>query len=367
MARTARIGFFVLSALLSFGCSDLRDGQADPAGAQQPSATTTDGGTPLLPVEPGGLKVTVESIANERTRLGASSGAGFRPWRTGIATSGDRVYWVEAGSAPGVYSAPIAGCADAKACAEKLVPLTRAASFVAISKAMYVADTNALKRVGYDGVVNPVASASADIVNVATDDARAFWTFGTDQDLRATPIGTASSSSVIVHSNGTPVGMAVAGTKLFWVGVDISGQVAAIQSIGTDGKGGREVSRFTGGFSAMGGNAQYLYFAEGSPAKVHRLTLSTGRDVVVARDALGVTDFALDDAYAYWSEPGDSPDFENGRIRRVAHEATEAVTLAEAVVRPVAVAVSGKNVLVAAAGTKASGYTNGKILRMHLE
>lgn len=367
MTRTPRLGSFVLSALLSFGCSELRDGQEDPAGNQQPSATSTDGGTPLLPVDPGGLKVTVESIADGRTRLGASSGAGFRPWRTGIATAGDRVYWVETGAAPGVYSAPIAGCADAKACGEKLVALTRAASFVATSKAMYVADTNALKRVGYDGTVSPVASASADIVNVATDDTRAFWTFDTDQDLRATSIGTASSSSVIVHSNGTPVGMAVAGTKVFWVGVDISGQVAAIQSIGTDGKGAREVSRFTGGFSAMGGNAQYLYFAEGSPAKVHRLTLSTGRDVVVARDALGVTDFALDDAYAYWSEPGDSPDFENGRIRRVAHEATQAESIAEAVVRPVALAVSGKNVLVAAAGTKASGYTNGKILRMHLE
>jgi hypothetical protein len=161
--------------------------------------------------------------------------------------------------------------------------------------------------------------------------------------------------------------MAVAGPETFWAGVDISGLQVALQSIGTDGKGAREVRRFNGGFHAMRGNDAYLYYAEGEPASIHRRTNATGRDEIVDRDALGVRDFALDAEYATWVEPGDPPAFTNGRVRRVAHDETSATELAVSIPHPVAVAVSGDTVVVAAAGTAAASWADGAILRLTIE
>jgi hypothetical protein len=116
----------------------------------------------------------------------------------------------------------------------------------------------------------------------------------------------------------------------------------------------------------MAGTATYLYYAEDMPANVHRLTVATNRDEIVDRDAQGVTDFAFDDAYAYWTEPGAS-DVASGLVRRVSHDGKTAETLAVSVAHPVALAVSGKTVFVAAAGTAEKSYADGAILRLTIE
>jgi hypothetical protein len=247
--------------------------------------------------------------------------------------------------------------------ATKVATLTRPASFAYDASGMLVADTTALKRFPFaGGGPTPVATANDDIVNLASDGTNAFWTSGTAQEIqRTTPQG---ATSAIIYSNGTPVGMAVAGDKVYWAGVDISGQIGALQRIGTNGKGAGEISRFSAGFEAMQGNATYLYYAKDSPASIHRIALATGHDEVVDKDAYGVTDFAIDDTYAYWTEPGDAPDFTNGRVRRVAHASTTAETLAVSVPFPVAIAVSGSTAFVASAGTKDAGFADGRILRL---
>jgi hypothetical protein len=138
-----------------------------------------------------------------------------------------------------------------------------------------------------------------------------------------------------------------------------------MQSVGTNGTGAREVNRFSAGFHTMRGNATYLYYGKDDPGSIHRITLSNDRDEVVDKDALGVTDFALDDTYAYWVEPGDG-DLTNGRVRRVAHDSKRAETLAVGIPFPVAIAIAGKTVFVASAGTKGATYGDGKILRLSL-
>jgi hypothetical protein len=79
-----------------------------------------------------------------------------------------------------------------------------------------------------------------------------------------------------------------------------------------------------------------------------------------------VAGFAVDDSYAYWTEAGDAPDFRNGVVRRVAHDSKTPETLAVSIARPVALAVSGKLVFVASAGTSAASYADGSILRLTL-
>jgi hypothetical protein len=355
MRGHAFFAFFVLLA----ACSDLKhaDSPSD-GGASDPS----DGGV-STPSDPGGpVQVTVEPMISGRSRLGARSSAGFRPWRTGVAVHDGKVYWVESGTKPGLYAAPFA-CSDAS-CVETVATLTRPSSFTADATAMLIADTTKLQRFPFTGGgPTNIASATDDIVNVASDGTNAFWTSGTAQDIqRTTPSGT---TSAIIYSNGTPVGMAVAGSEVFWAGVDISGQIGALQAVGTDGSGAREVSRFSGGFEAMQGNGSYLYYGKGgSPGELHRITLATGHDEVLDRDAYGVTDIAVDDTYAYWTEPGDGPDYANGRVRRIAHAATTAETLAVSVALPVALAASGNTVFVASAGTKGASYADGQILRL---
>lgn len=227
-----------------------------------------------------------------------------------------------------------------------------------------MSDTNVVKRFAFGGgAAATIASGAEDVVNLATDGTAVFWTSGTDSAMNRTAGGTTSTP---IHSNGTPVGIAVAGDRTFWAGVDISGQIGALQSVKTSGSGAREVSRFSGGFHAMAGNGTYLYYAEDMPGNVHRLTVATSRDEIVDRDAQGVTDFAFDDEYAYWTEPGAS-DVASGLVRRVSHDGKTAETLAVSVAHPVALAVSGKTVFVAAAGTAEKSYADGAILRLTIE
>lgn len=353
----------LLASWLLVACADLKEAPPATNGPATPAGDTTS----PAPKDPASSSVdpsvTVDTLVAGRSRLGARSSAGFRPWKSGIAVHDGRVYWVESGASPGLYSASADAPCAGTSCVQKHATLTRPSAFTTTADAMIVADTTVIKRFEYGASAGAqVASSGADdVVNVAFDGDAVFWTSGTDQGVHRTAGGTTSTP---IYSNGTPVGMAIAGDRAFWAGVDISGQIGALQNIKTSGSGAREVSRFSGGFHVMGGNATYLYYAEDNPANVHRLTVATGRDEVVDRDAIGVADFAFDDAYAYWVEPGTAPDFLDGRVRRVAHDGKSAQTLAVSVAHPVAVAVSGKNVYVAAAGTSAKSWADGAILRL---
>jgi len=327
----------------------------------------TSGGPPGTPQDPPG-PISVDDLVTGRTRLGARSTEGFRPWRTGIAVNGGKVYWVESGPAPGLYSAPVT-CTTPTTCAQLVSTMTRASAFTATPTAMFFADTTSLKRLDFAGGGAPqtIASGAKDILNIATDGTSVFWTYGTDNAIRQTPAAGGTTQTPI-FSNGTPVAMGRAGTKIYWAGVDISGQIGAMQQINTNGTSPREVSRFSNGFYVFGGNNTYMYYAKDSgPATVHRITLATNRDEVVATDASSVADIVVDDSYAYWVEPGDSPAFGNGQVRRVAHDQKTPEVLAVSVKRPLAVAVdtANKKVYVASAGTGAA-WADGKILRINL-
>lgn len=359
--RVASCFFSIVFALVAgAGCGDLKE-----APAAEDAGAGVDGATPPGADGGGGVSVTARVLVSGRSRLGARSSAGFRPWRTGLAVHDGRVYWVESGASPGLYSASADTPCEDPSCVEQVADLVRPSAFTATDAAVVVADATVVERIAF-GSSSPAkiaSSAGEDVVNLAAADATVFWTSGTDPAIRLTAGGTTSTP---ISSNGTPVGMAVAGDRVFWAGVDISGQLGALQSMQTSGKGAREVSRFSGGFWAMGGTTRYLYWAEDRPANVHRLTVSSGRDEIVDRDAMGVTDFAFDDAYAYWVEPGDAPDYANGRVRRVAHDGKDAETLAVSVAHPVAVAVSGDAVFVAAAGTSDKSWADGAILELTL-
>ena len=365
--------------LLVFGgCSDFKQGIAAAEAGVEAGPRNTDvivpddaaaprdaGVAALADAADGAVRVTVAQLVTGRSKLGARSPAGFRPWKSGIAVQGNQVFWVEGGTQPGLYAASTSSPCTTDACVQKISALTRPSAFYATPTAMYVADTTVLLRIPYTGGgPATIASATDDIVNLTSDGTSAFWTSGTDQNIRKTD-GSGVTNSLI-YSNGTPVAIAVAGARVYWVGVDISGQNGAVQVIGTDGKGAAEVSRFSAGFDAMRGHPTFLYYAKDSPGTVHRRTLSSGHEEVVDKEALTVTDFAIDATYAYWVEAGDSPDYLNGRVRRIAHDALVAETLAVSIAHPVAVAVSAGSVYVASAGTRAAAYADGAILRLTL-
>lgn len=349
--------------LLFFACADLKEG-SDPAkisseGGSSP-VITRDGGGP-----DGGIVVTTDTLATGRSRVGSRSPEGFRPWRSGLAVRGGRVLWVESGTAPGLYSVPAEPCADPASCATKEQTFTRPSAFAVSANHLVVADVNVIKRIPFADpkASETVASNTTEIVNLAAEEGggQVFWTAGTASAIRFTTIG--GTTSTPISSNGTPVAMAIAGGRLFWVGVDISGQQGAMQSIATTGSGAREVSRFANGFSTMGGNGTYLYYAKSVPAEIHRLTVATGKDELVDREAYGATDFAIDATYAYWTEPGEGPDFANGRVRRIAHDSKVAEEIGVAIPYPVALAVDGNKVYVASAGNTKGSFADGKILR----
>lgn len=318
------------------------------------AGTGDDGGTGL---DGGGF--TVDVLYAGRSRPGARSTKGFRPWRDGVAVLGDAVFWVESGSAPGLYRAPTAGCSGG--CVEALATVTRPSVFASAGDSVLVADVTALERVFPDGGVQSVGTGSTELTNLATDGAAAFWTMESG-GIQRTPFGGVTSTPIF--SNGTPVAMAVAGPRVYWAGVDISGQQGALQSMRTDGTGAREESRFSNGFEAIGGNGAYLYYAKDSPARVLRVTLSNGNLEEVATNCRGVRAFALDATYAWWVEPGSGPDYANGRVRRVAHESTTPETVAESVQLPVGLAVQNGVVYVASGGRPSASYADGAILRV---
>jgi hypothetical protein len=349
------------------GCSDLKSAATSDGG---PTDTNGDGGPAdlgdggTITTSDGGVKVTVDTLVTGRNRLGARSIVSFRPWRSGIAVSNDQVYWVESGTSPGLYSASATTPCTTPSCVKSVATLARPSAFTASATHVYVADITVIKRFPFGSTTaETVVSSNMEVDNLATAGTRVFWTSGDDSAMNATVIG--GTTNTPINSNGTPIATAVAGDQLFWAGVDISGQNGAMQAIGTNGSGAREVNRFSSGFHTMGGNATFLYYAKDDPGSIHRITLNSGHDETLDKDALGVTDFAIDATHAYWVEPGDG-DLTNGRVRRIAHDSTTAETLAVGISFPLAIAVSGKTVFVASAGTKTASYADGKILRLTL-
>ncbi len=392
MRRSAGLGFllflvFGAEVFLAQGCGGFKDA-GQPGGASSGDSpdggggateggggsTATDGGGGGATDGGGGgggatdtgpqdasLKVDVVPLVTGRSRLGARATAGFGAWGGGLAVKGDQVFWVESGTSPGLYSAKTTPCTPS--CVTPLATFTRPSAFQATATDLFIADITQLKRFPYAASsAAPLASGTDEIVNLATDGTNVFWTQGTKQAIEMTVPG--GTTTAPIYSNGTPIAMTVAGSDVFWTGVDISGLLGAMQAIHTDGTGAREVSRFSSGFDAMRGNATFLYYAKDSPATIHRRTLATGHEDTVATDASSVADFAIDATYAYWVELGDGPDYLNGRVRRVAHDSTVAETIAVSIARPVAVAVDGKTAYVASAGTKTASYADGRLLKV---
>ncbi|MCC6337298.1 MAG: hypothetical protein IT380_25300 [Myxococcales bacterium] len=309
----------------------------------------------------GGLTgtVTVEPLYEGRSRLGARSASGFRPWRGGVAVVGGALTWVESGTASGLYRAPLSGC-DGGACVERVATLTRPSAFAATATEVLVADVTALRRYSLDGGAQNVATGASELVTLATDGTAAFWTTQS-APINRTPFGGVTSTPI--NSNGTPWVMTVAGPRVHWVGVDISGLQGGLQSMRTDGSGARADSSFSGGFQTMRGDAAYLYYARDFPSLVFRQTLSNARLEQVANNAQGVKDFALDGTHAWWVEPGD-PDLSSGVLMRVAHESTLAEEVATALPYPVALTVHEGVVYVLCAGTQSASWSDGRILRV---
>jgi hypothetical protein len=345
---------------LVLGCSPLMPVRSDDG--SDGGLDASDGG----PVMDAGLPPTgtiqVDVLLDNRSRLGARSLRGFRPWRTGIAIVGASIVWVESGSAPGLYRMPLEGCASgAVGCVETVATLTRPSVFAALPDSVLVADVTALRRYVIGGTAVPLATAQSELTNLATDGANAYWTTENNPVLK-TPFGGATTT--LITSNGTPFAMAVAGERLHWVGVDISGLQAAMQSIGLDGRGAREDRRSGNGFQTMRGDARFLVFArDGAPSTVLRQTVSNGLVEVVGTNAQGVTDFAIDATRTCWTEPG-SAGLANGRVRCVSHESDQPSTVAEAVAAPVAIAAHEGALYVLSAGTQAAAFGDGRILRI---
>ncbi|MGQ0506253.1 MAG: hypothetical protein ACT4TC_13155 [Myxococcaceae bacterium] len=374
-------------------CGNLKSGGEETLSAVPPPASTdssnvpdagssdSGGGAPVVEEErqepdaemldqtDGGPVVTgikVESWVTGRSRLGARTTSGFPAWRRGLAVSGGDVYWVESGTSPGIYATSTAQPCQAAECVRRLGTLTRPSAFAVTASHFLVADTNVLKRVAFaDGVVNTVLSHTDEITELGGNSERAFWTT-TRSNIFATTLAPTPVTNTPIYSNGTPIELVVAGDTVYWVGTDISGIVGALQMMRTNGTGAAEVLRFSSEFQAAGGNATFLYYAEGNPSLIHRLTIATGRNEIVDREGFGVADFVVNATHAYWIEPGDAPGHLNGRLRRIGHDAKKPETIAEALAFPVALAVSGDTIYLATAGTSANKYADGVLLKISL-
>lgn len=333
----------------------------DPTEAPNNEPDPTPGPSgPTGPVGTSGPSVVVETMIGDRSKLGARSIVSYRPWRGGIAVKNGKVYWVEGGTSPGLYSRSATTPCTTTSCADSLAVYTRPSAFYATDTHVYVADVTVLRRWAFSGGTSEnVVTHSAEIVSLAAAGDQAIWTADTDSAVNFTTVG--GNTSTPIYSNGTPIAMGIAGTSVFWTGADISGLQVAIQTIGLDKKGAREVVRFSSGFHTLRGNGTFLYYAEAG--NLHRTILASGHDDVVAKDVANVREIAVDGSYAYWVEAGTAPDYKDGRVRRIAHDETVAQTLAVGIALPLGIAVDGNNAFVLSAGTKPS-YADGKILRL---
>ncbi len=358
----------VLGFSFLLACSSLKESSSAGDGGSEGDAASSSGGSSSGSLGDGGTpgNVTVETLVSGRTQLGARSSGAFGHYRTGLAVKGDRIFWVERGSAPGVYGASsVTPCKEA-ACVAKLTTLTRPVAFTTNATHLFVADVGTVRRVPLTAAASPVETVASEsggeIVNLGVDAQSVFYTVGTASAIRKAAFGGAATTPI--NSNGTPIALGVAGTRVFWAGVDISGQTGLLQSMSADGTSPRALTSFTGGFHFIAGNASYAYYATGRPGVLHRLALASGRDEIVLSDASLVQDFAFDNDYAYWVEAGDPSDYSNGRVRRVAHASKDAETLATSLALPVAIALQGNQVFVATAGSEAKGYADGSIVRL---
>jgi hypothetical protein len=346
--------------LVAAGCSPLMPVRADAGGDAGAVGLDAGPGVDAGALPTGSIQVDVLLLG--RSRLGARSAGGFRPWRGGLAVVDASLVWVESGATPGVFRMPLDGCPGGGAgCVETVASVTRPSVFAALPDSVLVADVTSLRRYFPGGQAVSVATGQRELTTLATDGAAAYWTSEANQVLK-TPFGGATST--LITSNGTPFALAVAGERLHWVGVDISGLQAVMQSIGLDGRGAREERRSGNGFQTMKGDGRYLYFArDGAPSTVLRQTLSNGLIEVVGTSAQGVSDFAIEAARACWTEPGSSAQA-NGRVRCVAHDADQASTVAESLASPVALAAHAGALYVLAAGTTGAGFADGRLVRV---
>ncbi len=367
-----RDGVRALVLVSLVACGDIKQGDEVPAplppGTEEPAPPEEKAET-RPPAEPGkvdpppstALRVDVVKIVDGRSRVGARAEAGFRSWRGGLVATDDKVIWAESGASPGIYAAPHTGCTTA---CEKLATVVRPAVVASTATHLYVADVKVLKRMPLaGGALETVASSANEIIATAPVTDAVFWTTEKGEIQRTVLGGTTSTP---IHSNGTPVGMGGTGTTVFWLGVDISGQQGLLQRILADGTKPRAISEQAGPFGAMGGSANgFFYFTRGNPAEVRRIT-PAGQEEVVASNLMRIADFAFDGEYAYWTEQGAAPDYLAGRVQRVRHDGTVVELLAANIPRPVALAVRGKKVFVASAGTEANGYADGSLLALTL-
>jgi hypothetical protein len=340
----------MLAALALSSCSDLKS---------TGGSSATDSGATVDAPTGVGQAVTVTVLADNRSRPGAFTSQGYRPFRTGIAVVGDDVFWVESGTKPGLYAVSATTSGDT---VRTLASLTQPTTFASAGGSLYIADRTQLKQFTVaNSSTKVLASVSSDIVTLGVDGSSVYFTEAMGGTINRT---TSGSTTQFLNSNGAPVALALGASKLIWAGVDISGINGALQVIGTNKSGFAEYKRFSSGFATIAASDRYAYYAHESPPAIHRLTLSSGADERIAEGNSVVTEFALTETHAYWTERGSAPNYENGRIMRVAHDATTPEELAVSIPSPVAIAAVGNTAYVASAGQKSKSYANGSILRV---
>ncbi|MBX3226474.1 MAG: hypothetical protein KIT84_32565 [Labilithrix sp.] len=292
----------------------------------------------------------------DRDTLGARApGAPDRAWRGGLAAKDGRLYWLENGGAPGLYTAP-ASC-RAAGCVERIAGVN-AGVFAASRDVLYFDDVAARELKSYrfeeGAAITSVAGVSASGIDaVAVDGTDAIWINGSA--LKRTTA--AGRTTVLANLAVAPIDVGATNGSVFW-----AERKGPTLSCFLDGNVGPSTcASWKGELGAVRGYAGYMYIA--SSGGVYRRTTETlGKTVVVG--TRGATDFAFDATYAYWTEPGDAPDFANGRLRRVAHDGDTVEEIARGLPRPVALAIDGGDVYVACAGTKAKDWSDGAIVRV---
>jgi hypothetical protein len=355
-----RTGFCTLALFaLPFagaGCSDLKPLVPPDSEPRADAAVVADGGSGF-DAGPTGT-VTVESVADDRNRPGAYSTQGYKPFRTGIALFGDELYWVESGTQPGLYALSVTSPSNVR----KVAPLTQPTSFFATTDTLYVGDRTQLKMLRPPATALAViASVQDDIVTLTANANFALFTQGAANAISRWSEGT---TAPFINSNGVPVAMAVTGSKVIWGGVDISGLNGVLQGIGLNKSGFLEYKRFSSGFASIAASDVYAYYAHQSPPVVHRIALASGADEKIGEAGSIVPEFSVTATHAYWVERGSAPNYENGRIMRVAHDSTQPEVLAVSIPSPIAIIAQGNTAYVASAGQKTKAYANGKILKV---
>lgn len=294
-------------------------------------------------------------ILRERDTLGARSGSGDR-WRGGLAAKNGRLFWVENGKAPGLYSATTS-CTAAE-CVER-VTLAHAGTFATNGERLAFGDeaTHELQLMDLAAGTSPTLAAmsTSTIRSVTILGDNVFWNDGKVLKRTYTEVHVTVS---VAEMREVPDAIAATTNQLvYWAAVD-GRQVSCTEA----SKRLSTCASFAGKFDAMGAYGEHMYYASKDPGEVYRRTGLMADPIALG--ARGVADFAFDANRVYWVEPGDAPDFANGRLRSARHDSSTSEELARGLPHPVAVAVDGDEVYIACAGTLAKDWTDGQIVRL---